>query len=78
MDQDNLKYKQLLFKRPLITIPFRIMKICITLGDVITKTYEKRGLNFGTINSSLILKAGLIVGIVLTTKALNKHKQLVA
>ena len=44
-----------------------------TLGDVLTKTHEKGGLNFGTINSSLVLLAVLVVGIVLTIQHQNRQ-----
>ena len=38
-----------------------------TMGDVLTKSHEKGGLDFGTIGSSLILGAILIILIVFTT-----------
>jgi uncharacterized membrane-anchored protein len=38
-----------------------------TLGDVLTKSPEKGGLNFGTVGSSLILVSILIIFIIYTT-----------
>jgi len=38
-----------------------------TLGDVLTKTHEKGGLNFGTVGSSIVLLSILGVCIVFTT-----------
>jgi uncharacterized membrane-anchored protein len=43
-------------KLPEVTLFFWIMKIAATtMGDVLTKSYEKGGLNFGTIGSSIVL-----------------------
>ena len=44
-----------------------------TMGDVLTKSHEKGGLNFGTIGSSIILGVILIVLIIYTTLNLNKR-----
>jgi uncharacterized membrane-anchored protein len=38
-----------------------------TLGDLLTKPYEKGGLNFGTIGSSIVLLSILLVCILFTT-----------
>ncbi|RMP41930.1 hypothetical protein ALQ23_200091 [Pseudomonas syringae pv. antirrhini] len=38
-----------------------------TLGDVLTKPYEKGGLDFGTIGSSAVLLAVLLVLVVVAT-----------
>lgn len=46
-----------------------------TLGDVLTKTHEKGGLNFGTIGSSIVLFSILGVCIAFTT---FKHRKLSA
>ncbi len=46
-----------------------------TLGDVLTKTHEKGGLNFGTIGSSIVLLSILVVCIVFTTM---KHSRIIA
>lgn len=46
-----------------------------TLGDVLTKTKEKGGLNFGTVNSSLILAVILGFFILITMLYLNKKEQ---
>jgi len=43
-----------------------------TLGDVLTKSKEKGGLNFGTIGSSIIL--GSILGILILYTTLNRNK----
>jgi uncharacterized membrane-anchored protein len=43
-----------------------------TFGDVLTKPVEKGGLNLGTIGSSIVLGAILVIFIVYTT---IKHKQ---
>ncbi len=43
-----------------------------TMGDVLTKSKEKGGLNFGTIGSSLVLGSILLVLILYTT--LNQNK----
>lgn len=44
-----------------------------TIGDVLTKSTDKGGLNFGTVNSSLFLFAILAFFIVITVK--NQKKQ---
>ena len=46
-----------------------------TLGDFMTKTHQKGGLNFGTIGSSIVLLSILIVCIVITTL---KERRLIA
>ncbi len=46
-----------------------------TLGDVMTKPYAKGGLNFGTVGSSIVLLAILLVCIAFTT---FKQKKLIA
>lgn len=38
-----------------------------TLGDVLTKPYEKGGLDFGTVGSSAVLLAVLLVLVVVAT-----------
>lgn len=43
-----------------------------TFGDLLTKTHEKGGLNFGTIGSSLVL-AALLVGFLIYTMAREKR-----
>ncbi len=43
-----------------------------TMGDVLTKSHEKGGLNFGTIGSSTIL--GLILGILIVYTTFNQNK----
>jgi uncharacterized membrane-anchored protein len=43
-----------------------------TFGDVLTKPIEKGGLNLGTIGSSIVLGAILVIFIVYTT---IKHQQ---
>ena len=43
-----------------------------TLGDVLTKSHEKGGLNFGTVGSSIVLLSILVVCVVFTT--LNQRK----
>lgn len=40
-----------------------------TLGDLLTKPYEKGGLDFGTVGSSLVLAAVLIVLVAFAAKA---------
>lgn len=45
-----------------------------TMGDVLTKSHEKGGLNFGTIGSSLIL--GAILGVLIMYTILNQNKDL--
>lgn len=44
-----------------------------TFGDLLTKTYEKGGLNFGTIGSSLILFTVLVVLVVTSIIKLNSE-----
>jgi uncharacterized membrane-anchored protein len=46
-----------------------------TVGDVLTKTHEKGGLNFGTIGSSIVLASILIVCVIFTS--LNHRRLLV-
>ncbi|MDF0554401.1 hypothetical protein [Kamptonema sp. UHCC 0994] len=46
-----------------------------TLGDVLTKSHEKGGLNFGTVGSSIVLLSILGVCILFTTL---KHRRLIA
>ena len=43
-----------------------------TLGDVLTKSHEKGGLNFGTVGSSIVLLSILVVCVVFIT--LNQRK----
>jgi len=43
-----------------------------TMGDVLTKSREQGGLNFGTIGSSIIL--GAILGILILYTSLNQNK----
>ena len=43
-----------------------------TMGDVLTKSHEKGGLDFGTIGSSLIL--GLILGVLILYTTLCQNK----
>lgn len=43
-----------------------------TMGDVLTKSHEKGGLNFGTIGSSVVL--GSILGILILYTTLNQSK----
>jgi len=43
-----------------------------TMGDVLTKTKERGGLNFGTIGSSIIL--GSILGILILYTTFNPNK----
>lgn len=43
-----------------------------TIGDVLTKTHEKGGLNFGTIGTSLVLAAVLVVFIFITSRQQQK------
>ena len=45
-----------------------------TMGDVLTKSHEKGGLNFGTIGSSLVLGGILVLLIVYTTYEQKKEK----
>lgn len=40
-----------------------------TLGDFLTKTHEKGGLDFGTVGSSLVLAAALVVLVAFAAKA---------
>ncbi len=49
-----------------------------TMGDVLTKSTEKGGLNFGTIGSSLILGVILVILILYTTVYHNKDTSAVA
>ena len=44
-----------------------------TMGDVLTKSTAKGGLNFGTIGSSLVLGVILVILILYTT--LYQHKE---
>jgi uncharacterized membrane-anchored protein len=46
-----------------------------TLGDVLTKSHEKGGLNFGTVGSSIVLLSILGACVVFTT---FKHRRLIA
>ena len=46
-----------------------------TFGDLLTKTHEKGGLNFGTIGSSLILFTILVVLVSISIIQLNREKQ---
>lgn len=46
-----------------------------TMGDVLTKSHEKGGLNFGTIGSSLVLGSILLVLILVTMLNRNKESQ---
>ncbi len=46
-----------------------------TFGDLLTKTHEKGGLNFGTKGSSLILFVILVVMITLSVIKLNKERK---
>jgi uncharacterized membrane-anchored protein len=46
-----------------------------TVGDVLTKSTDRGGLNLGTLNSSAVLFAILAVGVVLTTLHVNKQRQ---
>jgi uncharacterized membrane-anchored protein len=41
-----------------------------TMGDVLTESHDKGGLDFGTIGSSLIL-ASILVALILITKDRN-------
>lgn len=43
-----------------------------TMGDVLTKSYEKGGLNFGTIGSSLVL--GAILGVLIIHQTIKMRK----
>lgn len=45
-----------------------------TMGDFLTKSHEKGGLNFGTIGSSLILGGLLITFIFISSRQLSKDK----
>ena len=47
-----------------------------TFGDLITKTHEKGGLNFGTKGSSLILAILLLILVIIEIKKLYSQKQL--
>ena len=47
-----------------------------TMGDVLTKSHEKGGLNFGTIGSSLVLGSILIILILYTTFNQNKNTRM--
>ena len=49
-----------------------------TMGDVLTKSHEKGGLNFGTIGSSLILGSILVILIVYTILNQNKDTEMAA
>ncbi len=48
-----------------------------TMGDVLTKTRERGGLNFGTIGSSVILGSVLVILILYTTLNRNKDTEAV-
>lgn len=43
-----------------------------TFGDLLTKTHEKGGLNFGTIGSSAILFTILVVLVIISTRHLDR------
>jgi len=61
-------YKTLLFWIAFVlTRPFGA-----TMGDVLTKSHEKGGLNFGTTGSSIVL--GSIIGILILHTTLNQSK----
>ncbi len=47
-----------------------------TMGDVLTKSHEKGGLNFGTMGSSIVL--GSILGVLILYVAFNQNKKSVA
>jgi uncharacterized membrane-anchored protein len=47
-----------------------------TFGDLLTKTHEKGGLNYGTIGSSLILFSILVVLIFVAIKKLNRIEKI--
>ena len=47
-----------------------------TFGDLLTKTHEKGGLNFGTIGSSIILFSILIVLIIITIYKIHLAKKI--
>lgn len=47
-----------------------------TFGDLLTKTHEKGGLNFGTKGSSLILAIILLILVIIEIKKLHSEKQL--
>ncbi|MEG5061710.1 hypothetical protein QUB60_28600 [Microcoleus sp. A2-C5] len=49
-----------------------------TLGDVMTKSQEKGGLNFGTVGSSIVLLSILLVCIAFTTFTQRKLMATVA
>ena len=44
-----------------------------TMGDVLTKSHEKGGLNFGTVGASLVL--GSVLGILILYTILNQAKE---
>ena len=46
-----------------------------TFGDLLTKTHEKGGLNFGTKGSSLILAVILLILVIIEIKKLHSKKQ---
>jgi uncharacterized membrane-anchored protein len=46
-----------------------------TFGDLLTKPYEKGGLNFGTIGSSMILFGILVILIVIATARINRERK---
>ncbi|CAN5455521.1 membrane protein [soil metagenome] len=48
-----------------------------TLGDFLTKPIEKGGINLGTIGSSLILGAILLIFIIYTTGKVNREANLI-
>ena len=47
-----------------------------TFGDLLTKTHEKGGLNFGTIGSSLILFTMLVVLVTISIFKLNRETKI--
>lgn len=46
-----------------------------TFGDLLTKTHEKGGLNFGTVGSSLILFTILVLLVAISIVQLNREKE---
>jgi uncharacterized membrane-anchored protein len=44
-----------------------------TFGDLLTKTYDKGGLNFGTVGSSLILFSILVMLVIVSVVKLDRH-----
>lgn len=47
-----------------------------TMGDVLTKTHEKGGLNLGTVDSSLVLASVLGITILYTVVIQNRQKEI--